>query len=208
MKYPILILFLLFNLLKSYMPLWPSNPVVLCNRCLFNIRAFITERGQKIAFSVKINNYLTILDVLKKSDMNNKLIKLFLRLAISVGFLSAVADRFGWWSKEVTTWGNWDSFLEYTGMLNPWLPESIIPIIGTMATIAEIVLAIGLIIGFKTEGFAKLSGFLLLMFALSMTFSVGIKAPLDYSVFIASAAAFALSQMKEKHYELDNLLSN
>lgn len=139
--------------------------------------------------------------------MNNKLIKLFLRLAISVGFLSAVADRFGWWSKEVSAWGNWDNFLEYTGMLNPWFPKSMIPIMGTMATLAEIVFAIALIIGFKTELFAKLSGFLLLIFALSMTFSVGIKAPFDYSVFIASAAAFSLSLMKEKHYELDNLIS-
>lgn len=139
--------------------------------------------------------------------MNNKLIKLFLRLAISVGFLSAVADRFGWWDKEVSAWGNWESFLAYTEVLNPWLPRSIIPIMGTLATIGEIVLAIGLIIGFKTEWFAKLSGVLLLIFALSMTFSIGIKAPFDYSVFIASAAAFALGQMKEKHYELDNLIS-
>jgi|SRR5690606_12040590 len=139
--------------------------------------------------------------------MDSKGVKLFLRLAIAVGFLSAVADRFGWWGKEVSTWGNWESFLEYTAVLNPWLPKSIIPIIGTTATVTEIVLAIGLIIGFKTELFAKLSGILLLIFALSMTFSVGIKAPLDYSVFIASAAAFALGLMKEKYYELDNLIS-
>lgn len=139
--------------------------------------------------------------------MNSKTVKLFLRLAIAGGFLSAVADRFGWWNQKISAWGNWNSFLEYTQTLNPWLPESMIPIIGTTATLAEVVLAIGLIIGFKTELFAKLSGFLLLIFALSMTFSVGIKAPFDYSVFIASAGAFALSLMKEKHYELDNLIS-
>lgn len=139
--------------------------------------------------------------------MENKWIKLFLRLAIAGGFLSAVADRFGWWDAEVSVWGNWENFLAYTEVLNPWIPQSIIPILGTLATLAEIVFAIGLIIGFKTEIFAKLSGFLLLLFALSMTFSVGIKAPFDYSVFIASAAAFSLSLMKEKHYELDNLIS-
>lgn len=59
--------------------------------------------------------------------MNHIVIKLFLRLAISIGFLSAVADRFGIWSKEV-------------------------------------------------------------------------------SVFSASAGAFALSLMKEKHLELDNVI--
>lgn len=31
-----------------------------------------------------------------------KAIKLFLRLAISLGFLSAIADRFGFWNKDVS----------------------------------------------------------------------------------------------------------
>ncbi len=139
--------------------------------------------------------------------MNKKLIKLFLRLAISIGFLSAVADRFGMWNKEVLVWGNWNSFLEYTQIINPWVPNSLIPTIGIIATTAEIVFAISLIIGFKTELFAKLSGFLLLLFALSMTFSTGIKGVFDFSVFSASAGAFALSLMKEKYLELDNLIS-
>ncbi|MDD2931545.1 MAG: DoxX protein [Fermentimonas sp.] len=138
--------------------------------------------------------------------MNKKLIKLFLRFAISIGFLSAVADRFGLWSKEVSVWGNWNSFLEYTQLINPWIPDSVIPTIGIIATAAEIIFAIFLISGFKTEFFAKLSGFLLLIFALSMTFSTGIKGALDFSVFSASAGAFALGLMKEKYLELDTLI--
>ncbi|MEZ4856668.1 MAG: DoxX family protein [Gelidibacter sp.] len=138
--------------------------------------------------------------------MNHKIIKLFLRFAIAIGFLSAVADRFGIWSKEIAVWGNWHNFLEYTQLINPWVPNALIPTIGIIATAAEIGFAVFLIIGFKTEFFAKLSGILLLLFALSMTFSVGIKAAFDYSVFSASAAAFALSLMKEKHYELDQIL--
>lgn len=81
--------------------------------------------------------------------MNKKLIKLFLRFAISIGFLSAVADRFGLWSKEVSVWGNWNSFLEYTQLINPWIPDSVIPTIGIIATAAEIILAIFLISGLK-----------------------------------------------------------
>ncbi|MBQ19914.1 MAG: DoxX family protein [Flavobacteriales bacterium] len=138
--------------------------------------------------------------------MNNKVIKLFLRFAISFGFLSAVADRFGLCSQEISTWGNWENFLSFTKLINPWFPDSIIPTIGTIATVAEIIFAVFLIIGFKTELFAKLSGFLLLMFALSMTFSIGIKSTFDYSVFIASAGSFALSIMKEKYLELDILI--
>lgn len=138
--------------------------------------------------------------------MNKTLIKLFLRLAISAGFLSAVADRFGWWGKEVSVWGNWNAFLEYTQLINPWIPDSLIPTIGIVATAAEVLFALFLIVGFKTELTAKLSGFLLLLFALSMTFSIGIKGAFDYSVFPASAAAFALSLLKEKYLELDMLI--
>lgn len=134
------------------------------------------------------------------------MIKLFLRLAIGIGFLSAVADRFGFWSPEISAWGNWDSFLEYTKLINPWFPENLISVLGIIATGVEILFAICLIIGYKTELFAKLSGWLLLIFAISMWFSTGIKGALDYSVFTASAAAFALSTMKQKYLEIDNIL--
>ena len=135
------------------------------------------------------------------------MIKLFLRFAISAGFLSAVADRFGWWSAAVSAWGNWNSFLEYTRLINPWVPDGLISVVGAMATGAEIFFALFLIVGFKTELIARLSGFLLLAFALSMTFSTGIKGAFDYSVFSASAGAFALSLMKEKYLEADLLIS-
>ncbi len=143
----------------------------------------------------------------KYNTVNNKILKLFLRLSLAGGFLSAVADRFGFWGKEVSVWGNWNSFLEYTELINPWFPHSFISILGMMATIAEVVFAACLLIGFKTELFAKLSGLLLLVFGLSMTFSLGIKGALDYSVFIASAGAFALSAMKLKYLELDQFIS-
>lgn len=134
-------------------------------------------------------------------------VKLFLRLAIAAGFLSAVADRFGWWDKKVSAWGNWDAFLEYTNLINPWFPDSLIPAVGIVATGAEIFLALLLLIGLKTEWAARLSGALLLLFAFSMTFSTGIKGVFDYSVLSAAAAAFALSLIKEKYLELDCFLS-
>lgn len=122
-------------------------------------------------------------------------IEWFLRVSISFGFLSAVADRLGFWPKEVSAWGNWESFLAYTKTLNPLLPAEVIPAIGFTATLLEVVLAVLLLTNFKTSLIAKTSGFLILLFALSMTFSINIKTPLDYSVFCASAAAFALSEI-------------
>lgn len=138
---------------------------------------------------------------------SSKIIKLFLRGALAAGFLSAVADRFGMWSADVAVWGNWTNFLDYTQLLIPWTPDSLVPIFGIVATAFEVIFAVFLLLGFKTELSAKLSGFLLLLFALSMTFSTGIKGALDFSVFSASAAAFALSLLKEKHFELDILLA-
>jgi thiosulfate dehydrogenase (quinone) large subunit len=83
----------------------------------------------------------------------------------------------------------------------------LIPAIGLLATVAEVVFALCLLLGFKTELVAKLSGILLLIFALSMTFSSGIKGALDFSVFSASAAAFAIALIKEKYIEVDSMIS-
>ena len=111
--------------------------------------------------------------------MNKFIIKPYLRLAIALGFFSAVADRFGFWKPEVSVWGNWDSFLAYTQLINPLIPKSLIPTLGIVATSAELIFGLCLLLGFKTELFAKLSGILLLLFALSMTFSTGIKGAFD-----------------------------
>ena len=39
--------------------------------------------------------------------------KLFLRLSVAASMLSAVADRFGIWSKDVCMWGNMNKFVAY-----------------------------------------------------------------------------------------------
>jgi len=137
--------------------------------------------------------------------MSTTIIKLFLRFSIGSGFLSAVADRFGLWSEAVSAWGNWDNFLGYTQLINPLLPKIFIPAIGTSATAAELIFGICLLLGLKTKVMAQLSGYLLLLFALAISFSTGLKGALDYAVFAASAAAFALSVLPGKYLELETL---
>lgn len=121
---------------------------------------------------------------------------LFARIALAIGFLSAVADRFGLWTPLVgsqnVVWGNMTNFTVYTGVLLPWISKSLLPLFAWGATIAEIVLGVFLLIGFQKRLTALFSGMLLLTFALSMAFSVSIKAPFDYSVFAAAACAFLL----------------
>lgn len=135
-----------------------------------------------------------------------KIAEWFLRVALSAGFLSATADRFGMWPKEVSAWGNWQSFVAYTKSLNPFAPDSLVPLLAYTATGLEIALGVLLLTNFKTNWVAKASSALLLLFALSMTISKGIKAPLDYSVFTGSAAAFALSMLVKTGQNKKNII--
>lgn len=121
---------------------------------------------------------------------------LFLRLALGTSFLSAVADRFGFWGAHGApgvAWGDFAHFTAYTAKLNWFVPAALIPILAWAATAAEIVLGLALLAGLFTRAAAFASGILLLLFALTMTFAIGVKAPLDYSVFSASAGAFLLA---------------
>lgn len=133
-----------------------------------------------------------------------KLPQLFLRLAISVTMLSAVADRFGFWGDN-SAWGNWESFEKYTRQLTFFLPETLSTFSAYAATFLEILFPLMLILGFKTKIAAYGTGILLLVFALSMSIALGIKAPLDYSVWVGSAAAFLLATQKEFYFSIDTL---
>lgn len=135
--------------------------------------------------------------------MYDKLTRIFLRIAIAAGFLSAVADRFGWWNYHIA-WGSWDKFEEYVQILIPWAPEMLVNPLAILATAAEIIFAVFLLIGYKDNLFAKLSGLLLLVFGLSMWTSTGIKTVFDASVLAAAGAAFGLGAMKSGWFEFEN----
>lgn len=126
----------------------------------------------------------------------------FLRVALSFAFLSAVADRFGLWGAPGApgvAWGDWPHFMKYFSRLNPLLPESLRPLVAGLATAAEALLGVGLLLPWWTAWTAAASGALLTSFALAMTFVLGPKAPLDYSVWTAAAGAFLLAATCGKH---------
>lgn len=121
-----------------------------------------------------------------------------LRLSLAAAFLSAVADRFGLCGPPGASniaWGAWKPFVEYTGTLLPFLPPSLIEASAIAATAAEVVLGLWLIVGWRLRIAAFCSTLLLLLFGLSMAFTLGLKAPLNYSVFTAAAAALALAAL-------------
>ena len=120
----------------------------------------------------------------------------FLRVALAAGFLSAVADRFGLWGPAGAphvAWGAWQPFVDYVAQLNWFAPPAFIPLLAWTASGAEVVLAVGLLIGWQLRWFALGTGLLPLAFAITMTLALGLKAPLDFSVFAVAAGAFLLA---------------
>ena len=130
----------------------------------------------------------------------------YVRFALGLTFLAAVTDRFGLWGPPGTSnvaWGNFDTFLAYAATLNPYLPTAWIPTVGWGVTLAEVACGLALIMGFQTRRVAVVSGLLLVAFALGMTLGFGIKAPLNSSVFSASAGAFLLATSAEDPLRMD-----
>ena len=137
--------------------------------------------------------------------MKNQFQQLFLRIAISVTMLSAVADRFGLWGDN-SSWGNWKNFEVYTQKLTCFLPEILSIFSAYIATFLEILFPVMLILGYKTRIASYGTGILLLIFAVSMTVALGTKAPLDYSVWVGSAGAFLLAAQQEYQYSIDYMI--
>jgi putative oxidoreductase len=122
---------------------------------------------------------------------------LYARIALGAAFFSAVADRFGLWGKY-GGWRNFSNFEQYTAQVNSFMPAFIIPFLAWAATAAELLLGVALIVGIWTYWVARGAAALLFLFGAAMAISFGIKSPLDYSVFSASAAAFLLSLCQTK----------
>jgi uncharacterized membrane protein YphA (DoxX/SURF4 family) len=132
----------------------------------------------------------------------------FLRFALGISFLSAVADRFGLWGvygQPDVAWGNYARFVDYTAKLNWFLPAATIPALAMTATAAETLFGLLLILGWKTRLVALLSGALLAIFALTMTVALGVKAPLNFSVFSAAGGALLLAA-RDCPFSLDEVL--
>ena len=129
---------------------------------------------------------------------------LLLRLALASGFLSAVASRLSLWGSHSS---GWKSFLSYTGQVNSFLPQTMIPAVAVTSTILETTLGIMLLTGYKTSKASIATALLTLVFSAAMAYSSGIKEPLDYSVFAFSAGAFLLSTMPYYKWSIDQLLT-
>ena len=117
----------------------------------------------------------------------------YARLALGAAFLSGIADRFGLYRGRNVGYGNFDGFMRYTAKVNSFMPPATIPFLAWAATAAELFLGLALILGIWPRWVALGSALLLVLFGIAMAISFGIKSPLDYSVFSASAGAVLLA---------------
>jgi methylamine utilization protein MauE len=89
------------------------------------------------------------------------------------------------------SWGDWSYFVAYTAKINGFLPTALAPGLGVLAIAAELVLGLALLIGIWRRSVAWATCGLLTLFALAMTLSFVVKAPLSFSVFADAAGAAA-----------------
>lgn len=134
--------------------------------------------------------------------------QLVLRIALGIGFLVPVSDRLGLlgpFGGRNIEWGNWDNFINYTGTLMPFLDKPAVNIMGIIATLSEAALGILLIIGLKTRLAAIGSCLLTLIFAVSMSVFLGIKAPINFATFPFCAASLLLATIPAYQWSIDSL---
>lgn len=209
----------------------PSRSLILCSRvrqCPVAVRTANTGSMGRLCWILKDDYLMTAFDGtrltnkeerqsnLSRAAMMNgrrsrlmKFSSIFLRLALGSSFLSAVADRFGLWGAYGhvnVAWGSYARFVDYTAKLNWFLPAAMIPVLAATVTAAETLFGVLLVLGWKTRITALLTGVLLTSFALAMTMALGIKAPLDFSVFSAAGGAFLLATCTNFPFSLDELL--
>jgi uncharacterized membrane protein YphA (DoxX/SURF4 family) len=120
------------------------------------------------------------------------IVRIALRLSLAAGFLSAVADRFGWWAPfGQGSWGSMVSFADYAHQLVPFASGWLLAAIVWAATAAETTLGVLLLTGWRPKLVGAASCLVLIVFGTAMAVSLGLESPLSYSVFSAASAAAA-----------------
>jgi putative oxidoreductase len=116
----------------------------------------------------------------------------YARLALGAAFLSAVSERFGLWDGTFDL-KHFADFVEYAGQVLSFMPKASVPYLAWAATVCETSLGILLVVGLWPRWVALASAVLLAMFGTSMAISLGLRSPMDYSVYSASSAAVLLA---------------
>jgi uncharacterized membrane protein YphA (DoxX/SURF4 family) len=121
-----------------------------------------------------------------------RVVRIALRVSLAAGFLSAVADRFGWWTPlRQGSWGSMGSFADYAHQLVPFASGWLLTAVVWGATATEATLGVLLLTGWRPKLVGAVTCLALIVFGIAMAVSLGMESPLNYSVFSAASAAAA-----------------
>jgi len=104
---------------------------------------------------------------------------------LAVEFAGAVADRFGAFGGpggHLVSWGDWPTFVAYTGELLPWAPHGLVVAAAVSATVTELILAIWLASGRAYRWAGKAAAGLLTVYLVVMGCTVGLADVARYAV--------------------------
>ena len=81
-----------------------------------------------------------------------RVVRIALRVSLAAAFLSAVADRLGWWEPfGQGSWGSMGSFADYTHQLVPFAFGRLLTVIVWAATVTEATLGALLLTGWRPK---------------------------------------------------------
>jgi uncharacterized membrane protein YphA (DoxX/SURF4 family) len=123
-----------------------------------------------------------------------RVVKIALRLSLAAAFLSAVADRFGWWGpygQGNVGWGNMSRVADYTHLLVPFASGWLLTVLAWTTTATEIALGLLLLTGLWPKLVGAACCLVLITYGIAMAVSLGIESPLSFSVFSAASAGAA-----------------
>lgn len=119
-------------------------------------------------------------------------VRMALRISLGTAFLSAVADRFGWWGPlGQGSWGSMSAFADYTQQLLPPVSGWPLTVIVWTVTVVETSLGVLLLTGKWPKYVGAAACLVLTVFGIAMAVGFGAESPFSYSVFSAASAAAA-----------------
>jgi hypothetical protein len=134
--------------------------------------------------------------VLRAAPKTVRKLRWAVAVLLAVEFAGAVADRFGAFGgpgDRLVSWGNWSTFVRYTGDLLPWAPHALVVAAAVAATVVESVLAVWLASGWAYRWAGKAAAGLLTVYVIVMGCTVGLADVAKYAVPLLVGGALLTS---------------
>lgn len=128
------------------------------------------------------------------------------RIVMGIEFLLAVADRFGVLGGPGTSgvsWGDFPHFVRYTAEVAGFAPAGIAPALAVLATIAETVLGVALLVGAFLPLTALATAGLLAVYGICMAVSLPAAQQFHYDVFVLCTGMLTLATARRRPLSLD-----